>query len=296
MVVEHSPVAMHAVNSVWASSPALSTDMPVVFVSHGSPMWAVEPGAAGEAWQRIGRAMRADYPGLRAVLVLSPHWMERQPLVMTHPQPATWHDFGGFPEELYRLQYPAPGAPEVALEVLGMLAEAGLPAQPDPQRPFDHGAWVPLMHMFPQADVPVLQLALPASYGPRESYALGRALRGLRQRGVWLLGSGGMTHNIREYFERMRRGQTGEAAYEPRFRAWVQQALLDQDRERLFNYREQAPDGAFAHPTEEHFMPLFFVLGAADWAEPGVPETRCDVTELLPHGHLVMGELAVPPA
>lgn len=277
-------------------SASVSATLPVVFLSHGSPMWAVEPGAAGAVWPRMGRALRASYPGLRAVLVLSPHWMAEAPVVMTNPRPATWHDFGGFPEALYHLQYPAPGAPEVAAEVLDLLAAAGLPAVADAQRPFDHGAWVPLLHLLPQADVPVLQVALPAHHGPRESYALGRALRGLRQRGVLLLGSGGMTHNIREYFERLRRQLPGEAEYEPLFRAWVQEAVLAQDRERLFNYREQAPYGVRAHPTEEHFMPLFFALGAADWAEPGAPETRCQVGELTPHGHLVLGELDVPPA
>jgi len=186
--------------------------------------------------------------------------------VTTGAQPATWHDFGGFPSALYELQYPAPGAPALAQEVLDLLAAAGVAAQGDAQRPFDHGAWVPLMHLFPQADVPVVQLALPVGAGPVQVHALGAALRPLAQQGVLLVGTGGMTHNLAEFMG----GGDGEGAPDPyvqAFSRWVEDAVQRHDVPALLSYRELAPHARRAHPTDEHFLPLFFALGAApqDW-------------------------------
>ncbi len=170
--------------------------LPVLFVSHGSPLFAVEPGTTGPAL----RQWAGQLAPLRGVVVMSPHWMAHAPTVMTNPAPATWHDFGGFPPALYQLQYPAPGSPALAAEVLTRLQAAGIAAQEDPGRPMDHGAWVPLMHMFPQANVPVVEVALPAEWGPHEVYRMGAALQSLRGSGVLVIGSGSMTHNLREYF------------------------------------------------------------------------------------------------
>ncbi|WP_291474833.1 class III extradiol ring-cleavage dioxygenase [Acidovorax sp.] len=238
------------------SSPAL---VPALFVSHGAPLFALEAGETGPALTRWGQALRAQFPQLRGVVVMSPHWMARTPQVMTGAQPATWHDFGGFPPALYQLQYPAPGAPALAQEVLALLQAAGVPAQGDAQRPFDHGAWVPLMHLFPQADLPVVQVALPVGAGPAEVYAMGAALRGLRSQGVLVLGSGSMTHNLGEFFG----GAREPAPYVLEFSRWIESALERGDLKALLNYRSLAPNAERAHPTDDHFLPLFFALGAA---------------------------------
>ena len=240
--------------------------VPSLFVSHGAPLFAVDAGETGPALTRWGQALRAQFPGLRGVVVMSPHWMARGVRVTTGAQPATWHDFAGFPSALYELQYPAPGAPALAQEVLDLLAAAGVAAQGDAQRPFDHGAWVPLMHLFPQADVPVVQLALPVGAGPAQVHALGAALRPLAQQGVLLVGTGSMTHNLAEFMG----GGDGEGAPDPyvqAFSRWVEDAVQRHDVPALLSYRELAPHARRAHPTDEHFLPLFFALGAApqDW-------------------------------
>lgn len=240
--------------------------VPSLFVSHGAPLFAVDAGETGPALTRWGQALRAQFPGLRGVVVMSPHWMARGVRVTTGAQPATWHDFSGFPSALYELQYPAPGAPALAQEVLDLLAAAGVAAQGDAQRPFDHGAWVPLMHLFPQADVPVVQLALPVGAGPVQVHALGAALRPLAQQGVLLVGTGSMTHNLAEFMG----GGDGEGAPDPyvqAFSRWVEDAVQRHDVPALLSYRELAPHARRAHPTDEHFLPLFFALGAApqDW-------------------------------
>ena len=244
------PVASHA------ASP---TVVPALYVSHGAPLFAVDAGETGPALTRWGQGLRAQFPVLRGVVIMSPHWMARTTQVMTGPQPATWHDFGGFPPALYQLQYPAPGAPALAQEVLALLQAADVPAQGDAQRPFDHGAWVPLMHLFPEADLPVVQVALPVGAGPAEVYALGAALRGLRSQGVLVMGSGSMTHNLAEFFG----GEREPAPYVLEFSRWIESALERGDMQALLNYRSLAPHAERAHPTEDHFLPLFFALGAA---------------------------------
>ena len=242
------------------SSPAHSpAQVPALFVSHGAPLFAVDAGETGPALTRWGQGLRAQFPALRGVVVMSPHWMARTPQVMTGPQPATWHDFGGFPPALYQLQYPAPGAPALAQEVLALLQAADVPAQGDAQRPFDHGAWVPLMHLFPEADLPVVQVALPVGAGPAEVYAMGAALRDLRSQGVLVMGSGSMTHNLAEFFG----GEREPAPYVLEFSRWIESALERGDLKALLNYRSQAPHAERAHPTDDHFLPLFFALGAA---------------------------------
>ena len=237
-------------------SPAV---IPALYVSHGAPLFAVDAGETGPALTRWGQGLRAQFPALRGVVVMSPHWMARTPQVMTGPQPATWHDFGGFPPALYQLQYPAPGAPALAQEVLALLQAAGVAAQGEAGRPFDHGAWVPLMHLFPEADLPVVQVALPVGAGPAEVYAMGAALRGLRSQGVLVMGSGSMTHNLAEFFG----GEREPAPYVLEFSRWIESALERGDLKALLNYRSQAPHAERAHPTDDHFLPLFFALGAA---------------------------------
>lgn len=232
------------------------TTLPSLFVSHGAPLFAVEHGTTGPALQAWGATLPEN---LRGIVIMSPHWMARGPAVMTTAQPQTWHDFGGFPPALYELQYPAPGSPTIAQEVITLLAAAGIQAQADNKRPFDHGAWVPLMHLLPQARVPVVQVALPVGAGPREVYALGAALTGLRDKGILVMGSGSMTHNLGEFFG----GGREPSPYVLEFSRWIESKLAAGDTEALFNYRSLAPHAHRAHPTEDHFLPLFFALGAA---------------------------------
>lgn len=170
-----------------SASPATvpGREVPALFVSHGSPMFALEAGETGPALRAWADGLRQRFPELRGVVVMSPHWMARGVRVMTGAQPATWHDFGGFPEPLYALRYPASGSPGLAREVVSLLQAAGSDAQGDAQRPFDHGAWVPLMHLFPAADLPVVQVALPADAGPREVYDLGALCGACARTACW---------------------------------------------------------------------------------------------------------------
>ena len=242
-----------------APSTGDAARVPALFVSHGAPLFAMEAGSTGPALARWGQTLRKNFASLRGVVIMSPHWMAPTPRVMTSAQPATWHDFGGFPPALYALQYPAPGSPALAHEVIALLQSAGMAAQGDAERPFDHGAWVPLMHLFAQADLPVVQVALPSQAGPAEVYAMGVALRSLRQSGVLVMGSGSMTHNLREFFG----GEREPAPYVLEFSRWIEDTLLRGDLAALLDYRRRAPHAARAHPTDDHFLPLFFALGAA---------------------------------
>ena len=168
--------------------------LPSLYISHGSPMTALHPGQVGVRLAELAR----DLPTPRAIVMASAHWLGRQPQVGAHPQPPTIHDFGGFPRALFELQYPAPGDPALAEEVAGRIAAAGLPVALDPERGLDHGAWVPLRLLRPQADIPVVPLSIQPLLGPGHQFALGRALAPLREQGVLLVGSGSITHNLGE--------------------------------------------------------------------------------------------------
>ena len=239
--------------------------LPTLFVSHGAPLFALAPGASGAALRGFAKEVQTQHT-LRGVVIMSPHWMSRTPAVMTTPKPETLHDFGGFPPALYALQYPAPGAPVLAQQAIGLLEAAGFQTQADAKRPLDHGAWVPLMHMFPQADVPVIQVTLPQSYGPQQVFAMGQALSGLRSLGILLIGSGSMTHNLSEF--------AGDGAptapYVLEFSRWIEDRVLASDWESLLNYESLAPHAHRAHPSDDHFLPLFFALGAVG----AIPETH----------------------
>ena len=232
--------------------------IPTLFVSHGSPMFAVEPGETGPALQRWGKALQEKYPAIKGVVILSPHWMSQDLEVMSSHRPETWHDFGGFPQVLYTLQYPAPGAPLLAQQVHKMLLGAGLDAKLNPRRPRDHGAWVPMMHLLPEAELPVIQLSLPAHADAAHVYALGKALQPLRDAGILLVGSGSMTHNLREFFTGVHAG----SEYVQSFSRWIEERIQAGETDQLLRWRELAPEALRAHPTDEHFLPLFFTLGA----------------------------------
>jgi 4,5-DOPA dioxygenase extradiol len=174
-------------------------------------------------------------------------------------KPQTIHDFYNFPEPLYRLRYPAPGEPEVARRAQALLREAGFGASIDGTRGLDHGAWAPLLYAYPEADVPVVQISVQPALGARHHFQLGKALRPLADEGVLLIGSGHLTHNLRDWA----RGQGAPAPYAREFQAWVFDKVNQASLEELLEYRSRSPHGVRAHPTDEHFLPFFFALGAA---------------------------------
>jgi 4,5-DOPA dioxygenase extradiol len=229
--------------------------LPTIFISHGSPMHALDRGAAGNSWSRLGR----ELPKPRAIVIASAHWETSQPALSGALSPGTVHDFSGFPDELYRLRYPAAGAPELAERARNLLEAASIPASVDPRRGLDHGAWSPLLHMYPEADVPVVELSVQPGRSPRQHIEVGRALSALADEGILVIGSGHMTHNLREFFS----GNGGSPAYVEQFRAWVRERLEKHELDALADYRTRAPGAQRAHPSEEHFLPLFVALGAA---------------------------------
>jgi 4,5-DOPA dioxygenase extradiol len=233
---------------------------PSVFVSHGSPMHALQPGPAGEAWAALGR--RAGRP--RAILIASAHWETAQPMLTGAGRPETIHDFYNFPEPLYRLRYPAPGAPDVAQRARELLLADDFEAGIDASRGLDHGAWSPLLYMYPDADVPVVQLSVQPHLGPAHHFRMGQALRALRDENVLVIGSGHLTHNLRDWA----RGQGAPAPYAREFQDWVKQRIDARNFEDLINYRSLSAQGVRAHPTDEHFLPLFVALGAAGESRP----------------------------
>lgn len=257
--------------------------LPTVFLSHGSPMHAAEPGVAGRAWEALAR----ELPRPRAILIASAHWETSLPLLSGNPQPETIHDFGGFPAELYTLRYPAPGSPALAARAVALLKDAGLTAGIDGCRGLDHGAWVPLLHMYPAHDVPVVQLSLQPALGAAHHVALGRALAPLAAEGVLVVGSGHTTHNLRDWMVNRTRParrravprrapSQGEAAhsaasggafpplrYAQAFAQWVHDTLQAGDTQALVDWHARAPEALRAHPSDEHFLPLHVAWGAA---------------------------------
>jgi 4,5-DOPA dioxygenase extradiol len=241
------------------------TRLPSLFLSHGAPSFALAPGLAGPRLTALGRQL----PRPEAVLVVSPHWVTPTPRVSTAPQPETIHDFGGFDPALRQLRYPARGHAALAQRTLDILIAAGWPAQPDQRRGLDHGAWVPLMHLYPQADIPVFQVSLPSRLDAPGAWAFGQALAPLADAGVLIIGSGSLTHNLSEF-----RGTNGpDEPYVKAFSAWVREAVERGDRMRLLRTLDDAPDARRAHPTTEHFWPLLVAAGAAD-AGKGLPPAR----------------------
>ncbi len=230
--------------------------LPTLFLSHGSPMHAINAGAAGEVWA----ALAAELPTPRAVLMVTAHWETNQPTLSGHAKPPMIYDFGGFPESLYKIVYPA-GEPQIAADALALLTTAGIAAGIDQGRGMDHGTWVPLLKMFPNADIPVVQLSVQPAQNPQHHIAVGRALRPLRERGVLIVGSGHLTHNLRDWMQS--RGERSPLPYARSFQQWVNTQLTTHNIDQLSRYRESSPDGVRAHPTPEHFLPLFVALGAA---------------------------------
>ena len=240
----------------------MSERLPTYFISHGGGPWPWMDEMAPA--MQVLRASLADIPRQlgqtpKAVLMVTAHWEARAFTLGTHPQPGMVYDYGGFPPHTYQIQYPAPGTPALAQRVQTLLEAAGLPVAQDAQRGYDHGTFVPLAVMYPQADVPVLQMSLRAGLDPAEHLALGRALAPLRDEGVLIVGSGLSYHNLRAF------GRAGQAPSQA-FDAWLQTTMAAPAAQRtqsLLDW-EQAPAARICHPREEHLLPLMVAVGAAE--------------------------------
>lgn len=230
---------------------------PVLFVPHGAPTMALEPGEAGAALA----AFATRIPRPQAILVISAHWNTAIPTFSAACKPDTIHDFYGFPQALYAIRYPVCGAVKWAMEGRALLEEAGFEVGVDPKRGLDHGAWVPLRLMYPDASVPVAAISLQTRLGPEHHYRLGQALAPLRDAGVMILASGNLTHNLGHFG--LRHGMGVSLDYVGEFQAWWRERVEARDVEALLDYRRQAPGAQEAHPTEEHLLPFFVALGAA---------------------------------
>lgn len=229
---------------------------PALFVSHGSPTMPLEKSAANDFLRGLGATLGRP----EAILMVSAHWDTERPAVSGAQQPETIHDFYGFPPELYRLRYPAPGAPRLARRVAGLLGGQGYEVDIDPERGLDHGAWTPLILAYPEADIPVTQFSIQSHLGPAHHVKIGEALRPLRDEGVLIFASGGATHNLRELSRQ--RGNPVPQQWTAEFNEWLAEALLARRTAEVVDYRARAPHAARNHPTDEHLIPLYVALGA----------------------------------
>ena len=238
--------------------------LPSVFVSHGSPMIALEPGAAGLFMQRLGPAIDAAFGRPQAIVAISAHTAARTPVLLAGARHEAVYDFGGFDPKLYTLRYDAPGAPELAPRVAALLQAAGIAVQSVAEGGLDHGSWTALRYLYPAADVPVLPLAFVPTQSPAQQFALGAALAPLMSEGVLVLASGSITHNLRRVFA----GGLNSASDLPEipesaaFRAWFQERSSARDWDALFDYRRRAPHAVDMHPSDEHLLPWYVAAGA----------------------------------
>jgi 4,5-DOPA dioxygenase extradiol len=233
-----------------------SNILPSLFLSHGAPTLPLTDTPARAFLQQLGGKLQRP----KAILVISAHWETAVPMVSAVERNDTIHDFGGFPRVLYELQYPPAGSPSVAARVSDLLCESGMDCRTDRCRGLDHGAWVPLLLMYPQADIPVLQLSIQPHLGTQHHLAMGRALAPLREEGVLIIGSGSMTHDLSEF--------RGHGPNDPApvwvnsFANWMHASLTSGATNDLLDYRHRAPFATKNHPTEEHLLPLYSALGA----------------------------------
>ena len=245
---------------------------PPIFVSHGSPMTALQPGAAGAFWRQLGTAIDQGFGRPSAIIAISAHSLGRQPALLAAARHHTVHDFSGFPQALYELRYDAPGAPELAPTVAKHLAAAGIDLQISPEGGLDHGIWTPLRFAWPDADVPVLPLVFPPDWSPQRLMALGRALAPLASKGVLVVGTGSITHNLQMVYSRggLPPLDAPELAESASFRQWMRDRSAAGDWPALQQYRQLAPHAVLMHPTDEHLLPWFVAAGAGDPASPGL--------------------------
>jgi 4,5-DOPA dioxygenase extradiol len=242
------------------NTPALSP----IFISHGSPMTALEPREAGAFLKSLGPAIDAAFGRPNAIVAVSAHTLARSPVLLAGTRHEAVYDFGGFDDKLYTLRYDAPGAPTLATQVEALLGAAGIDVHRVEQGGLDHGIWTPLRYMWPGADVPVLPLAFVPSWSPRQLFEFGAALAPLAAQGVLVMGTGSITHNLRRVFAGGLHASPGapEIAESAAFRHWMQQRSQAGDWEVLFDYRKSAPHAVDMHPTDEHLLPWYVAAGA----------------------------------
>lgn len=231
------------------------TRLPTIFIGHGSPLNAIINSTYSSSWAALGRQL----PRPRAILAISAHWYIEETAVTCMESPRTIHDFGGFPEELYAVEYPAPGSPELAEQVRELLSPLSVVL--DRHWGLDHGTWSVLRRIFPEANVPVVQLSIDRSQPAEFHYKIGQMLAPLRDDGVMIIGSGDIVHNLRMY----RWGSTGSDGYDwaQRLEARIRTAIISRDHQPLIDWESFGPDARLAIPTPEHYLPLLYVLGAA---------------------------------
>jgi 4,5-DOPA dioxygenase extradiol len=236
--------------------------MTPLFISHGSPMTALEPGAAGAFMQQLGPALVASFGRPKAIVAVSAHSLTHEVVLLAAPRHEAVYDFGGFDPKLYTLRYDAPGAPELAPRVQRLLTDAGIASHIVGDGGLDHGVWTPLRFMFPVADIPVLPLAWPPQDPPARLFALGQALAPLLDDDVLLLTTGNITHNLRLFASARAAIDAPEIAESRAFRDWWHARASACEWEALFDYRAQAPHAAHMHPSDEHLLPWFVAAGA----------------------------------
>jgi 4,5-DOPA dioxygenase extradiol len=233
--------------------------LPALFLSHGAPTFPLEDVPARHFLSDLADQL-PERP--KAILIVSAHWETQRPAVNAVETNDTIHDFYGFPAQLYEIRYPAPGSKALAGRVAGLLAEGGLTVDVDPARGLDHGAWVPLQLIFPNADIPVVQLSVQSQLGPEYHLELGRLLAPLRKEGVLVIGSGSFTHDLSSFREYRNAIAAPEPPWVASFADWMTENLEQGRTDELVGYRSSAPNAARNHPTEEHLLPLFVALGA----------------------------------
>jgi len=245
--------------------------LPTLFISHGSPMTALEPREAGAFMQRLGPAIEATFGRPKAILAISAHSVTRAPVLLAAARHEAVYDFGGFDPKLQTLRYDAPGAPALATRVMSLLQGAGIEVDRSEDGGLDHGIWTPLRYMFPDAGIPVLPLAWPPSWSPARLFALGAALAPLAEEGVLIVGSGSITHNLRMVFGGIPPAiDAPEIAESAAFRGWVLERSAAAAWPALLDYRQSAPHAVLMHPTDEHWLPFYVAAGAAGTAPAGL--------------------------
>ena len=239
--------------------------LPALFVSHGAPTFLMSDAPARTFLESLAQHL-PERP--RAILVVSAHWETETPSLTAGDTNATIHDFHGFPKELYEIRYPAPGSAWLVERVSNLLEEAGAKVRRDAARGLDHGAWVPLSLVYPDADIPVVQLSVQTRLGPDYHYRLGKLLAPLREEGVLIIGSGSFTHDLSSFREYYNALHAPAPAWVDTFADWMSDAIDEKRIDDLLAYRARGPHAARNHPTEEHLLPLFVALGAGEGGSP----------------------------